>query len=178
MQTIGKIINGKYVRYGAVSVGDKLGDAAFANIVNNATTTEEGFVPDARVVAQQQQIITQQQEQIDSLNSAIEVLPSNLMVNAKYNAQAISGIAEYFRYTVIGHICLVEIGGIVLTGTQKSICTELPVAKTRPLGFIQNNYDSSIGTVVYGVIGGAYLNIEYNAKLDGRPLYGCILYFV
>lgn len=72
MQTIGKIINGKYVRYGAVSVGDKLGDAAFANIVNNATTTEEGFVPDARVVAQQQQIITQQQEQIDSLNSAIE----------------------------------------------------------------------------------------------------------
>ena len=157
MQTIGKIINGKYVRYGAVSVGDKLGDAAFANIVNNATTTEEGFVPDARVVAQQQQIITQQQEQIDSLNS---------------------GIAEYFRYTVIGHICLVEIGGIVLTGTQKSICTELPVAKTRPLGFIQNNFDSSIGTVVYGVIGGAYLNIEYNAKLDGRPLYGCILYFV
>lgn len=72
MQTIGKIINGKYVRYGAVSVGDKLGDAAFANIVNNATTTEEGFVPDARVVAQQQQIITQQQEQIDSLNSAME----------------------------------------------------------------------------------------------------------
>lgn len=71
MQTIGKIINGKYVRYGAVSVGDKLGDAAFANIVNNATTTEEGFVPDARVVAQQQQIITQQQEQIDSLNSAM-----------------------------------------------------------------------------------------------------------
>ena len=71
MQTIGKIINGKYVRYGAVSIGDKLGDAAFANIVNNATTTEEGFVPDARVVAQQQQIITQQQEQIDLLNSAI-----------------------------------------------------------------------------------------------------------
>lgn len=74
MQTIGKIINGKYVRYGAVSVGDKLGDAAFANIVNNATTTEEGFVPDARVVAQQQQIITQQQEQIDSLNSACSAI--------------------------------------------------------------------------------------------------------
>lgn len=118
------------------------------------------------------------QEQINSLSSAIEVLPSNLMVNAKYNAQAISGIAEYFRYTVIGHICLVEIGGIVLTGTRKSICTELPVAKTRPLGFIQNNFDSSIGTVVYGVIGGAYLNVEYNEKLNGRPLYGCILYFV
>lgn len=74
MQTIGKIINGKYVRYGAVSVGDKLGDAAFANIVNNATTTEEGFVPDARVVAQQQQIITQQQEQIDALNSACSAM--------------------------------------------------------------------------------------------------------
>lgn len=71
MQTIGKIINGKYVRYGAVSVGDKLGDAAFANIVNNSSTTEEGFVPDARVVAQQQQLITQQQAQIDSLNSAM-----------------------------------------------------------------------------------------------------------
>ena len=86
MQTIGKIINGKYVRYGAVSVGDKLGDAAFANIVNNATTTEEGFVPDARVVAQQQQIITQQQEQIDSLNSAMNsisgVCDDSTMVNA------------------------------------------------------------------------------------------------
>ena len=81
MQTIGKIINGKYVRYGAVSVGDKLGDAAFANIVNNATTTEEGFVPDARVVAQQQQIITQQQEQIDSLNSAWEA--TDLRINGK-----------------------------------------------------------------------------------------------
>ena len=78
MQTIGKIINGKYVRYGAVSVGDKLGDAAFANIVNNATTTEEGFVPDARVVAQQQQIITQQQEQIDSLNSAMKEINNKL----------------------------------------------------------------------------------------------------
>ena len=86
MQTIGKIINGKYVRYGAVSVGDKLGDAAFANIVNNATTTEEGFVPDARVVAQQQQIITQQQEQIDSLNSAINFSLYRTTINLSTNA--------------------------------------------------------------------------------------------
>lgn len=90
MQTIGKIINGKYVRYGAVSVGDKLGDAAFANIVNNSSTTEEGFVPDARVVAQQQQLITQQQAQIDSLNSAMESVNENFLKivmqeNAFYN---------------------------------------------------------------------------------------------
>ncbi len=118
------------------------------------------------------------QEQIDEVKTKIEINPSDLMVNAKYNTEAVSAVYEYFRYTVFGHMCLVEIGGIVLNGTYKNICTELPVAKTRPLGFIQNNHDSSIGTVVYGVIGGTYLNVEYNEKLSGRPLYGCILYFV
>lgn len=108
----------------------------------------------------------------------MKILPENLMVDVKYNTDAVSYIAEYFRYTVFGHICLVEIGGIVLSGTHKNICVELPIAKTRPLGFIQNNYDVSIGTVVYGVIGGTYLNVEYNENLSGRPLYGCILYFV
>lgn len=77
INTVGKIIlkNGQkvYKRFGAaVVLKIKLGTAAFANIVNNATTTEEGFVPDARVVAQQQQLIDQQQEAIESLNSAID----------------------------------------------------------------------------------------------------------
>ena len=101
MQTIGKIINGKYVRYGAVSVGDKLGDAAFANIVNNATTTEEGFVPDARVVAQQQQIITQQQEQIDSLNSAINTVNNRLLKNVERVYTNISNNSESVYYLTL-----------------------------------------------------------------------------
>lgn len=76
INTVGKIIlkNGQkvYKRFGAaVVLKIKLGTAAFANIVNNATTTEEGFVPDARVVAQQQETISALQEQVDSLNSAM-----------------------------------------------------------------------------------------------------------
>lgn len=116
MQTIGKIINGKYVRYGAVSVGDKLGDAAFANIVNNATTTEEGFVPDARVVAQQQQIITQQQEQIDSLNSAME---STKMKSKEYNIKNVTISANnYILYRVnpgfnIRFVTVMGISGVI-----------------------------------------------------------------
>lgn len=42
-----------------------LGAAAFKGIVNNATTTEEGFVPDARVVKGLQ-------DQVNTLNSALE----------------------------------------------------------------------------------------------------------
>lgn len=77
INTVGKIIleNGQkvYKRFGAaVVLKIKLGTGAFANVVNNAATTEEGFVPDARVVAQQQETISALQQQVESLNSAIE----------------------------------------------------------------------------------------------------------
>lgn len=118
MQTIGKIINGKYVRYGAVSVGDKLGDAAFANIVNNSSTTEEGFVPDARVVAQQQQLITQQQAQIDSLNSAMELINLNLQIHTVSNTDVSKWIRENvksFRLLIFKSINVTNpvLGGLI-----------------------------------------------------------------
>lgn len=85
MHTYGKIIleNGQKVfkRFGAATKQKiKLGTAAFANIVKSTSVTEEGSVPDAILVAQQQQLIGQQQEtianlqaQINSLNSAINL---------------------------------------------------------------------------------------------------------
>ena len=112
------------------------------------------------------------------LNSAINILPTNLMINVEYNTQAISYIAEYFRYTVLGHICLVEIGGIVLTGVDTTICSTLPVAITRPCNFISYNLDSSISCIVYGSIGGKFLNIQFDEKLSGKTLYGYVLYLI
>lgn len=89
-----------FERFGAaVARKVKLGTSAFANIVNNATTTEEGFVPDARVVAQQQETISALQEQVDSLNSAMRETSGNISLQGGSLASILDAIkAEWNSY--------------------------------------------------------------------------------
>lgn len=76
INTYGKIIleNGKkvYKRFGAAAKQKiKLGTAAFANLVNNLTTTEEGSALDARVGPVIDGRLSKNEADISSLNSAI-----------------------------------------------------------------------------------------------------------
>lgn len=76
INTVGKIIleNGQkvYKRFGAaVVLKIKLGTAAFASLVNNLATTEEGFALDARVGPLIDERISGLETDVESLNSAI-----------------------------------------------------------------------------------------------------------
>lgn len=53
-----------------------IGDAAFANIVNNRTTTEPGFVADARQLKELQDQIDAQNSTLDNIGSAVhKIIP-------------------------------------------------------------------------------------------------------
>lgn len=106
INTYGKIIleNGQkvYKRFGAaVVLKIKLGTAAFADIVKSTSVTEEGSVPDAILVAQQQQLIGQQQETIANLQAQINSLNS-----ATYKLQGGEQIpwgSDLNNYTIPGN---------------------------------------------------------------------------
>ena len=99
-------------------------------------------------------------------------------------APAISNVTEYFRYSVVGNICIVDIGGIVFNSAGTQYATEggLPIAKTRPVGILTTNTASTgepgITTTIYGKIGGDSLQVQVTSEYVATSLYGQIIYII
>lgn len=99
-------------------------------------------------------------------------------------SSAISQVLEYFRYSVIGNICIVDIGGIVFNSAGTQYATEggLPIAKTRPVGILTTNTASTgepgITTTIYGRIGEGSLRVQVTSEYVGNSLYGQVIYLI
>lgn len=122
---------------------------------------------------------------IDENAAAIsELKTSNLNVDLT-PASDVSQVYEYFRYSVIGNICIVDVGGITFGsyGWGKSaVDSGLPVAKTRPVGVLTTDPGATnqpgSTTTIYGKIGGDYLSVQVPPGMEGKYLYGQIIYII
>lgn len=128
---------------------------------------------------------TNVQGAIDENAAAIsELKTSNLNVDIT-PASDVSQVYEYFRYSVIGNICIVDVGGIVFgsSGSGKSAADSgLPVAKTRPVGILTTDPGATnqpgSTTTIYGSIGGDNLSVQVPPGMEGKYLYGQIIYII
>lgn len=104
INTVGRIIlkDGMLVfeRFGAaVARKVKLGTAAFANIVNNLATTEEGFALDARVGPVIDERLSGLETDVESLNSAMRETSGNISLQGGSLASILDAIkAEWNSY--------------------------------------------------------------------------------
>lgn len=108
---------------------------------------------------------------------------SNINVNLDYT-DAISEVGEYFRASICGNICIVDIGGIVLNdvGDAQVITSDIPTPKTRPLGILStdpvNVGEAGHTTLCYGTIGDKNLKVHVPNGIDGVKLYGQIVFLI
>lgn len=122
-------------------------------------------------------------EVLKSQNSKIEGLKSsNLNVDIT-PASGISSVYEYFRYSTIGNLCIVDIGGIIFSSSglaQEATGSDIPTAKTRPIGILSTDPTeiSQPGntTLMYGSINNTYLVCHIPPGMEGKKLYGQIVY--
>ena len=109
---------------------------------------------------------------------------SNLNVDIT-PASGISSVYEYFRYSTIGNLCIVDIGGIIFSAAglaQEATGSDIPMAKTRPIGILSTDPTeiSQPGntTLMYGSINNTYLVCHVPPGMEGKKLYGQIVYAI
>lgn len=184
INTIGRIIlkDGKLVfeRFGStVKQKIKLGTAAFANIVNNATTTEEGFVPDARVVAQQQETISELQEQVESLNSAIQISSESIQ-KPSTNVFASIDLWSFYCYKFGKVVSLViNISGTMKATTDYAVLFSVP-EQYRPKTVVVQNFLTAKGEAMglYVNSNGNFALHNNNKEISGWPCRQVVTYVI
>ena len=124
-------------------------------------------------------------DKLDEIDTSINSLnSSNLNVDIT-PASGISSVYEYFRYSTIGNLCIVDIGGIIFSAAglaQEATGSEIPAAKTRPIGILSTDptETSQPGntTLMYGSINNTYLVCHIPTGMEGKKLYGQIVYAI
>lgn len=116
--------------------------------------------------------------EINKLNSTqlnVNLTPTDLVTQ----------VSEYFRYSIIGNLCIVDIGGIVLgsTGSAKIVTTELPPPKNRAVIVLSidtspSQTSAEAHTICYTAIGSNNLWVHSTSATVSKPLYGQMMYFV
>ena len=124
-------------------------------------------------------------DKLDEIDTSINSLnSSNLNVDIT-PASGISSVYEYFRYSTIGNLCIVDIGGIIFSAAglaQEATGSDIPMAKTRPIGILSTDPTeiSQPGntTLMYGSINNTYLVCHVPPGMEGKKLYGQIVYAI
>lgn len=121
-------------------------------------------------------MISNLRDEVTQLNSNIN--NANLNINIDYNKDIFT-IKEYFRYSIVNNICIIDIGGIVSNkiGLSLTISSKLPRAKTRGLCILSDG--SSLITLAFNKINTTELYIHTNKEeLVNKALYGQLIYFI
>lgn len=112
---------------------------------------------------------------VNSRNLNVDITP----------ASGISSVYEYFRYSTIGNLCIVDIGGIIFSESglaQNATDGDIPTPKTRPLGILSTDPTESSQkgntTLIYGFTNQTTLICHVPAGMEGKRLYGQIVYAI
>ena len=112
---------------------------------------------------------------VNSRNLNVDITP----------APGISGTSEYFRYSTLGNLCIIDIGGIIFSaaGTnQLAVESGLPEAKTRPVAILSTDPASTSQpgntAILYGAIDGTWLRCNVPSGMEGKALYGQVVYAI
>lgn len=145
---------------------------------NQNIDVAEEFTPDHWT---ETTIGTELKAQSDSIS---ELNAKNLNVDIT-PASGISDVYEYFRYSTIGNLCIVDIGGIIFSSSglsQEATGSDIPRAKTRPLGILTTDLTQTSepgnATLIYGFINTPGLVCHVPSGMEGKKLYGQVVYAI
>ena len=122
------------------------------------------------------------QTELDKLNNETVQLNVNLTPT-----DSVSSIREYLRYSIIGNLCIVDIGGISISsyGKGQVVTNELPIPRTRGMCILSVDTGGVIDgtlqeahTVCYTSIGSSSLCVHVSTSTVNQYLYGQMMYFI
>ena len=111
----------------------------------------------------------------DNVTSVEDMVTTDGVHNVDLNTPYISA-REYCNYFKIGKLVVVNLGGIIdSTGTATmTICSGLPVMRSRALAIVQNDSDVSKSAIIYGMVGSSWLAFathDANVAYYGQVVY-------
>lgn len=137
----------------------------------NGNVTNSGGTPTNSVTADNMQSVSSSAV-AQALNTATGVvLNQNLALSSGFSK------AEYCRYSKIGRLVIVDVGGIIPsnTGSGQKWTESLPIIRTR---FVETLFEDNTGPSVYSccVYAGKDTHIAYGHFIANHRYYGTIVY--
>ena len=111
-----------------------------------------------------------------SVTSNAVAVATQIVLNQNIQLESGFTVAEYCRYSKIGRLVIVDIGGLKSSsaGSGKIWARHLPIIRTR---FVQqlfrDDYNTSINATVYGYLGTTEASGHFPSTY---PLYGNFVY--
>lgn len=94
----------------------------------------------------------------------------------------IKKVTEYFRYSVFGSVCIIDIAGITFGayGYNMKIARNIPIPKTRTISLLASDSSmtnkASLATIVYTADNAICIHVP--PDFIDTPLYGQMVYFI